>query len=55
MRVPLMACREPAGSYNWLPKVLYGFEHKTQYLLIHAPHTRMVMFWHVSNMHPYIS
>ena len=26
------------------------FEHKTEYLLIHAPFTRIVVFWHISNM-----
>ena len=25
------------------------FEHKTQYLLIHAPFTRIVVFWHIGN------
>ena len=29
MRTPLAACREPAGSYNRLPYVLYVFEPKT--------------------------
>ena len=47
MRAPLEACREPAGSYNRLLDVLYVFEHKTQYLLIHAPYTRIVIFWHI--------
>ena len=36
MRGDLAACREQTGSYNRLPKVLYVFEHKTQYLLIPA-------------------
>ena len=37
MRAPLAACCELMGSYNRLPEVLYVFEHKSQYLLIHAP------------------
>ena len=51
----LAAFREPAGSYNRLLDVLYVFEHKMQYLLIHAPYTRIVVFWHISNMPPWIS
>ena len=47
MRDPLEDCREPAWSYNRLLDVLYVFEHKTQYLLIHAPYTRIVIFWHI--------
>ena len=42
MRAPLAACREPRGKLWHLCKVLYDFEHKTQYLLIHAPYTRIV-------------
>ena len=30
-------------------------EHKTQYLLIHAPYTRIVLFWHIGNIPPMIS
>ena len=52
MRVPLAACHESVGSFNRLSHVLYVFEHKTQYLLIHAPHTRIVEFWHINNMFP---
>ena len=44
---PLWACREPARSYKRLPKVLYVLEHKKQSLLIHAPYTRIVVFWHM--------
>ena len=29
------------------------FEHKTQYLLIRAPYTRIVLFWHISNIPPW--
>ena len=56
MQAPLAAYREPAGSYNRLSYVLYVFEHKTQYLLIHAPYTctHIVVFWHIFNMFPWI-
>ena len=47
IRPPLAVCREPAGNYNRLPDMLYVFEHKTQYLLIHAPYTR----WPVDSPH----
>ena len=39
-----------AGKLWQLCKVLYVFEHKTQYLLIHAPFTRIVVFWHIGNV-----
>ena len=52
IRAPLVACREPVGSYNRLSYVLYVFEHKMQYILIHAPYTHIVTFWHISNMSP---
>ena len=52
MRAPLAACREPAGKLWLLCRVLYVFEHKTQYLLIHAPFTCIVVFWYFSNMPP---
>ena len=55
MRVPLAAWREPAGKLWQLCKVLYVFEHKTQYRLIHAPFTRIVVFWHNGNVPPMIS
>ena len=44
MRAILSACREPAGKLWQLCKVLYVFEHKTQYLLTHGPFTRMWYF-----------
>ena len=44
MRVSLAACHEPAGSYNRLLEVLYVFEHKTQYLSVHDPHTPLWYF-----------
>ena len=49
MRVALAAYREPAAKLWQLCKVLYVFEHKMQYLLIHAP---FMVFWHISNMPP---
>ena len=52
MGAPLAACHEPPGSYNRLFDVLYVFEHKTEYLSIHAPFTHIMVFWHISNMPP---
>ena len=52
MWVPLAAYREPAGSYIRLLKLLYVFERKMQYLLIYATYTRIVVFWHISNIPP---
>ena len=49
------ACREPAGSYDKTTRTAICFEHKTQYLLIRAPYTRIVVFWHISNRPPMIS
>ena len=49
------ACHEPAGSYDKTTRPAICFEHKTQYLLIRAPYTRIVVFWHISNMPPMIS
>ena len=40
------ACREQAGSYDKTTWTAICFEHKTQYLLIRAPYTRNVVFWH---------
>ena len=54
MLAPLAACREPAGKLWQLFKVLYVFEHETQYVLIHAPYTRIVVYWHISNISPMI-
>ena len=54
MRASLAACREPAGKLWQLCKVLYVFEHKVQYILIHAPFTRIVVFWHIGNVPPMI-
>ena len=52
---PQTACREPAGSYDKTTRTAICFEHKTQYLLIHAPYTRIVVFWYISNIPPMIS
>ena len=49
------ACREPAGSYDKTTRTAIYFEHKAQYLLIRAPYTRIVVFWHISNIPPMIS
>ena len=55
MWAPLAACPEPAEKLWQLYKVFYGFELETQYLLIHAPFTRIVVFWHIGNVPPVIS
>ena len=55
MRVTLAASCEPAGKLWQLCKVLYVFEQKMQYLLIHAQFTRIVIFWHIGNVPPMIS
>ena len=49
------ACHEPAGSYDKTTRTAICFEPKTQYLLIRAPFTRIVVFWHISNIPPMIS
>ena len=49
------ACREPAGSYDKTTRTAICFEHKTQYLLIGAPYTRIVVFWHISDIPPMIA
>ena len=54
MRMPLVACHEPTGKLWQLCKVLYVFEHKMQYILIHAPFTRIVAVWHIGNLPPMI-
>ena len=48
------ACREPAGSYDKTTRTAICFEHKTQYLLIRAPYTRIVVFWHISKIPPWL-
>ena len=49
------ACREPAEGYDKTTRTAICFEHKTQYLLIRAPYTRIVVFWHISKIPPMIS
>ena len=44
------ACREPAGSYDNTTRTAICFEHKTQFILIRAPYTRIMVFWHNSNI-----
>ena len=55
VRAPLGACREPAGSYDKTTRTPICFEHKKkpQYLLIRVPYTRIVVFWHISNIPPW--
>ena len=55
MPATLAACRESAGRLWQLCKVLYVYEHKTQYILIHAPFNRIMIFWHIGNVPPMIS
>ena len=50
---PQVACREPAGSYDMTTRTAICFEHKTQYLLIRAPYTRIVVYWQISNIPPH--
>ena len=38
------ACREPVGSYDKITRTAICFEHKTQYIFIRAPYTRIVEF-----------
>ena len=52
---PQAACREPARSYDKTTRSAICFDHKTQYLLNRAPYTRLVVFWHISNIPPMIS
>ena len=49
------ACREPAGSYDKTIRTAICCEHKTQYHLIRTPYTRIIVFWHISNIPPMIS
>ena len=35
--------------------MLYVFDHKTWYILIHAPHTPIVVFWDIGNIPPRVS
>ena len=54
MRALLAACGEILVFYNTLPKVLYVFENKTFYVLIHAPYARIVVLWQISNISPMV-
>ena len=47
------ACREPAGSYDKTTRTAICLEHKTPYLLIRAPYTCIVIFWHIRNIPPW--
>ena len=49
MQMPPVVCRKLVLDYNTFPKLLYVFEHKTSYVLIYAPYTRIVVFWHLIN------
>ena len=55
MRAFLAACHELAVDHNTLPEVLYVSEHKTWYILIHAPYTRIVVLCHINHIRPMIS
>ena len=55
MRAPLVTHREPVGVQNRQQSVLYVFAYKTKNILIHDPHTHIVLFWHISNIPPRIS
>ena len=56
MRAPLAACREPARKLVTTVQAVFLFiEHKTQYILIHAHYTRIVVFWHIGNVPPMVS
>ena len=46
MRALLIACRELAVDYNTLRQVFYVFEHKTWYIPIHAPYSRIGILTH---------
>ena len=50
MRVLLEANHKLEGDYNKLFDVLYDFDHKTHYLLIHVPYNHIVVFWNISNI-----
>ena len=53
MQAPLGGLMEPAGSYDKTTRTAICFEHKMQYLLIRAPYTPIVVFWHISNITPH--
>ena len=43
------------GVQNKQPSVIYVFGHKTKNILIYAPHTHIVAFWHIRNIPPRVS
>ena len=54
---PVSQMRAPPGGLSRTSGKLWQstwtaicFEHKTQYLLIRAPYTRIVVFWHISKI-----
>ena len=49
--VQIMAWRR--SGYDKTTRTAICFEHKTQYILIRAPYTRIVVFWHISNIPPH--
>ena len=51
----LPACRELVVDYNTSREVIYVFKYKAQYVLIHAPYTHIVVFWHISGIPAVIS
>ena len=55
IRAPLGGLSRTSGSYDKTTQTAICFEHKTQYLLIRAPYTHIVVFWHISNIPPMIS
>ena len=54
-RRPLRPVANQRGVQNRQPSVLYVFEHKTKHILIHAAHTGIVAFRHISDTPPRIS
>ena len=50
MWAPLAAHHEPVGVQNRQPSVPFILKHKTQCILIRAPHTRTMVFWHINNI-----
>ena len=55
MRVPLAARREAAGGPEQVGKFAICFWTWNENILIHAPHTRIVALWQISNIPPRIS
>ena len=53
MPTSLAACRETAGCYNRLPYMLYVFEYKTQYILVHTPYIPASWYFDISIICPH--